>query len=286
MPVLPLLLLCYALEIVAGPVNSNSAFSPHHGDAIWREKFSSLKLSNSTAELKVQRLDSIYIYGFSELLTGIINIPYLNKKMRLSGRSRQVSGFGDVQTLLKYRFFTDDEFGKTHRLAAFIGMEWPTGDDNEHDHLGKIPAPLQLGSGSYDPIGGIVWTKQTFDWEFDADISYKMNNTANNYEFGDMLAYNLSYQHRLWPRDLPDEGVPSFLYAVLEVNGTYIWKDKDYGSTNDNSGGHRLIFSPGLQWLNKSWVMEATMRLPLFEDLNGTALELDYGFTLGLRCRF
>lgn len=280
------LLLCFHLGGLAGPINSNSAFSPHDGESIWREKFSLLSLSNGRRKLEVQRLDSIYIYGIDEKLTGIISIPYLYKKLSLGGQSRQVSGIGDMRTLLKYRIFTDDQHGKTHRLGAFIGMEWPTGDHNERDNLGRIPHPLQLGSGSYDPIVGLVWTTQTFDWEFDADISYKMNTEANGYEFGDVFSYNLSYQHRLFPGELPEENVPSFLYGVIELNGTYSLKDKLQRTNIDNTGGHRVIFSPGLQWVSKSWVIEASIQLPVFEGFNTNALKFDYGFTIGIRWRF
>ena len=278
--------LLLAFEGFAGPVNSNSAFAPHTDESIWREKYSFLKLSGGSRELEVRQLESVYIYGFNEKLTGVISIPYVHKKLTLGMQTRQVSGLADIKTLVKYRIYTEDQLGKTHRLGVFIGMEWPTGNDNERDEFGRIPQPLQLGSGSIDPIAGLVWTTQTLGWELDADISYKMNTRSNAYEFGDLITYNFSYQHRIWPAELPESGVPSFLYGVLELNGSYAQKDENRGIENGNTGGHRLLLSPGVQWVTKSWVLEAAVQLPLLEDLNGGALNFDYAYTVGVRWRF
>ncbi|MCF6287375.1 MAG: hypothetical protein L3K26_19670 [Candidatus Hydrogenedentes bacterium] len=156
----------------------------------------------------------------------------------------------------------------------------------DHTRFGRLPQGLQAGSGSYDPIIGAVWTTQTLQWELDADVGYKFNTEANNFAFGDVLFYNLSYQRRLWPRSLPEEGVPAFWYGVLELNGTYADNNSIAGREDRNSGGHTMFLSPGVQWVNPRWVLEAAVQIPIVQDLNGSALEVDYAATMGLRFRF
>jgi len=276
------------------PINSNTAFAPYRGDSLWRERSRYLRASDDPSsmdrDLHVLSLNSVYVYGFTEKLTGLVNIPYLDKSIDVTlsdgRRKRGDSGIGDIRTLLKYRIYTKDKSGRSNRLGIFSALEWPTGDDNAKDSIGRFPQTLQLGSGSYDPIIGVVWTTQTLDWEFDADAGYKWNNKANNFEFGDILFYNVSYQHRLWPKTLPDKGVPSFLYAVLELNGSYADKNEVDRVKDQNSGGHSVFISPGVQWVAMRYVLEASVQIPVIQDLNGSALRSDYALTAGFRIRF
>lgn len=242
-------------------------------------------------KLQVGSVAAVYVYGITERVTGIAVVPYLDKSLRLTPSmgpriTRETSGLGDMRTLLKYRVYTEDKPGVTHRLGVFGGIEWPTGDDDESDSLGRLPQTLQLGSGSWDPIVGAVWTTQTLGWEFDADVGYKANTNANDFEFGDQIFSNVSYQHRVWPRELPDEGVPSFIYGVMELNGSYAEKNEIGGIEDDDSGGLTVFLSPGLQWASVSWVVEASFQIPVIQDLHGDALKTNYAATLGARYRF
>lgn len=242
-------------------------------------------------KLQVGGVTAVYVYGFTEKTSGTLVVPYLDKSLRLTPSmgprvTRRTDGLGDIRTLLKYRVYTKDKPGMTHRLGLFGGIEWPTGDDDDRDSLGRLPQTLQLGSGSWDPIVGAVWTTQTLGWELDADLGYKVNTTANTFEFGDQIFTNFSYQHRLRPGELPDEGVPSFIYGVMELNGNYAEKNELGGIEDDDSGGLTVFLSPGLQWVTASWVVEGSIQIPIVQDLHGDALKTNYATTLGARYRF
>ena len=156
------LLLGVSAPALGGPINSNSAFSPHRGESIWREQ---VRLLGATSDpstmdraLRVLAVPSVFIRGLTERWTTIIVVPYLDKSMEFSTdagrRKRSDRGLGDIRTLIKYRAYTINKPGESHRLGVFGGVEWPTGQDDEKDDFGRLPAPLQLGSGSYDPIFG------------------------------------------------------------------------------------------------------------------------------------
>lgn len=279
----------------AGPINSNSAFAPHRGESIVRLQSRSLQANRDSSpmdrKLQVGGVTAVYVYGFTERTSGTLVVPYLDKSLRLTPSmgprvTRRTDGLADIRTLLKYRVYTKDKPGMTHRLGLFGGIEWPTGDDDDRDALGRLPQTLQLGSGSWDPIVGAVWTTQTLGWEFDADLGYKVNTKANNFEFGDQIFTNISYQHRLRPKELPDEGVPSFIYGVMELNANYAEKNELGGIVDDDSGGLSVFLSPGLQWVTASWVVEGSIQIPIVQDLHGDPLKTNYATTLGARYRF
>jgi len=144
---------------------------------------------------------------------------------------------------------------------------------------------VQVGSGSWDPFGGIVLTYQTLDFEVDTAVSYQENTEANNFEFGDVVRFDASLQYRLWPRELKG-GVPGFLYGVIESNLIYREKNRIADLDDINSGGTTLFLAPGLQYVTRRWVFETAAQLPVVQNLNGTALENDYIVRGGFRFNF
>ena len=199
--------------------------------------------------------------------------------------TRSTSGIGDARIFGRYTVYRDDAPGRTFRIAPFGGIEMPTGDDDDSDGQGRLPATLQLGSGSWDPFGGVVATYQTLEYQVDAQASYKINTEANSFEFGDEARLDASLQYRLWPREL-GPGVPGFLYGVLEGNLVYRGKSERGGIDDPNSGGTSLFLAPGLQYVTKRWIVEAIVQLPVVQDLNGDALEDDFTVRAGFRVNF
>jgi len=175
--------------------------------------------------------------------------------------------------------------GRTFRIAPFAGVGLPTGDDDERDRFGRLPQLLQLGSGSVDPLFGVVGTWQTLDYQVDAQASYQFNTEANDFQFGDVLGFDASLQYRLWPRAL-GPGVPGFLYGIAEANLIHQDENQIGGRDDPDSGGTALFLGPGLQYVTKRWVLEAIVQLPAVQGLNGDALENDFVVRAGFRVNF
>jgi hypothetical protein len=175
--------------------------------------------------------------------------------------------------------------GRTFRIAPFAGVKAPTGDDNKRDMFGRLPSSVQPGSGAWDVFGGVVATFQTFAFQADGQISYRVKNKANGLDPGDELRLDGSLQYRLWPRQLGD-GVPSFLYGVLESNLVHRDRDEVNAIDDANSGGTTLFLSPGLQYVTKRWIVEGVVQLPVVQNLHGNALENDYVLRAGVRFNF
>ena len=280
---------------VAGgaPITFNTALPVAEDEFIFRQQFvfdqSGDDPSGADRDREVFTAVSVLGYGVTSDLAVFGVLPYVDKSLditSMAGRSaRDTSGIGDMTLFGRYTIFKDNIPGRTFRIAPFAGVEIPTGEDDETDGLGRLPPSVQAGSGSADPFAGIVATYQTLDFEVDAQISYKANTEANNFEFGDVARLDASLQYRLWPRNL-QSGVPGFLYGVFEVNLIHQDKNRSDGVKDSNSGGTTLFLVPGLQYVTKRWIVEGGAQIPVVQDLNGTALEKDYIVRFGFRFNF
>tara|TARA_R110002110_G_scaffold31396_3_gene110737 strand:+ start:8910 stop:9851 length:942 start_codon:yes stop_codon:yes gene_type:complete len=281
-------------SVRAAPETFNTALPVAKGEFVFREQFLYKKASDdpSPADREVEVLGGISVLGYG--VTGDLAIfgvlPYLHKELEVTtpgGQrvTRDTSGIGDIRLFGRYTIFQDDAPGQTFRVAPFAGIEMPTGDDDDSDSLGTLPATLQLGSGSWDPFAGLVATYQTLDYQIDVSASFQVNTKANGFEFGDEARFDASLQYRLWPGEL-GSGVPGFLYGVLESNLIFQSKNEIGGVNDPNTGGTTLFIAPGLQYVTRRWVLEAIVQLPAFQNLNGRALEDDFTVRTGFRFNF
>lgn len=284
----------WAVPVRAAPQTFNSALPVAQGEFIFREQFlyKQARDDPSPADRKVEVLGGVSVLGYG--ITGKLAVfgvlPYLHKELDVTTPNglrvtRDTTGIGDARLFGRYTVFRDDAPGRTFRIAPFAGIELATGDDDDSDNLGTLPPTLQLGSGSWDPFGGVVVTYQSLDYEIGVSTSYKVNTQANNFEFGDVTRLEGSLQYRAWPRELSG-GVPGFLYGVLEANLIHHGKNKIGGVNDPNSGGTTLLIAPGLQYVTMRWVLEAIVQLPAFQNLNGAALEDDFTVRAGFRVNF
>ena len=277
----------------AGPITTNTALPVNEGEFIFRGQIKYIRATDDPGpldrELTVWAAPSVLVYGLAEKLTLFGIAPYLDKSMEVTTpegrRTRAVSGLGDIRVFGRYTFGQRDKPGETLRFASFVGLELPTGADDVEDSLGQLPQPLQLGSGSWDPFIGAVFTWQTLQWEFDSSVAYKFNTEANDFEFGDVASLDLSYQYRFWPNEL-GEAVPGYLYGVVESN--LIWQDNNraFGTPDLNSGGTTWYLTPGIQYVTKRYIFEGAVQLPVIQDLNGNGLKNDFIVTAGFRVNF
>ncbi len=275
------------------PITFNTALPVAEDEFIFREQFifdqSGDDPSGADRDREVFTAVSVLGYGVTSVLALFGVLPYVDKNLEITSmgvrRTRDTSGIGDLTLFGRYTVFKVDIPGRTFRIAPFAGVELPTGEDDETDGLGRLPASVQLGSGSVDPFGGLVATYQTLDFEIDAQASYKINTEANNFEFGDVARLDASFQYRLWPRSL-GSGVPGFLYGVFEGNLIHQTKNRSNGAKDPDSGGTTLFLMPGLQYVTKRWIVEGGVQIPVVQDLNGTALEKDYIVRFGFRFNF
>ena len=113
-----------------------------------------------------------------------------------------------------------------------------------------------------------------------------MNTEGRDTELGDDLRYNLAYQVRVSPWDWPERGTPSQIYLVLEANGNTRRKTFASGETLADTGGTTVFLSPGIQFVTRRVIYEASVQLPVIQNLNGNQVETDFVAGAGFRIQF
>ncbi len=286
-----LLVLVLAVPSLAAPITFNTALPISEGEGLFRFQAKRFAFVGDGArrDLTVEAVPLVGVWGATPKLALFTVVPFLDKELTLDSprgrRSRGDAGLGDVTVFARYTAFQKDTTGGTLRVAPFAGTELPTGDHDARDDLGRLPQPLQLGSGSWDPLAGLVVTRQTLSWQADASVSYQANTEANDFEFGDEARLDLSVQRRVWPREL-GPGVPAFLYLVLDSNLIRQQRDELGNREVADSGGTTWFLAPGIQYVSRRFVVEGAVQLPVAQDLHGNALETDWIATVSTRFNF
>lgn len=261
------------------PINTDTAIiSGLEGAAL--RSFVKYTKKSGDGELTVLNVPVVVPYEIKpNRLLFVGKIPYQRKERKTATETLSNSGPGDLTLTLKYLFFQKDALKETTRAVFLGGIKLPTGED---DRPG-LSRPLQDGSGSYDYHAGFVATHVKERVGLNADLVYTLKTEAKGFEFGDTLNYDLAFGYRLIPavyRTYPAKQ----LNLYLELNGSYSMKNESGGVTLDDSGGHTLFLSPGIQFIPwRTFLVEASLQIPVWEDLNGVQPETDYAFLLGFR---
>lgn len=277
----------------AAPITFNTALPVAEDEFVFREQLRWLRSdddpSDAGRDMRAVAAISVLGYGINSKLAVFGVLPYFDKRLQMDGSGTSIRrsnrGLGDATVFARYTLHQDNALGRTFRLAGFGGITAPTGDDKDSDRFGRLPPPLQNGSGAWDGFGGMVATYQTLDFQIDGQLSYRANGEANGFEAGNETRLDLSWQYRIWPRELIG-GLPGFLYGVLEVNTLHQEKNRANSLHNQNTGGTTVWISPGLQYVTRRWVIEAVVQKPITQNLNGTALRNDLIFTTSFRMKF
>ena len=220
-------------------------------------------------------------------LVVIAAVPYLSKEMELTKNgnrvSRDISGWGDLKLLGKYQLYQRDTKRATLRITFLGGIKLPTGKDGASDDRGPLPRPLQLGSGSVDVLGGPIITYVKNRIGLNAEVSYRKNTQAKGYQFGDVWSANLAMGYRIYPRVYKTYPSP-YSSVFVELLSEFSGKDRKEGIEQENTGKKILVLSPGVQFvLSRTFLLETSLQVPLYQYYNGEQLGVDYAYTFGLR---
>lgn len=276
----------------AGPITFNTALPVHANELILREQVIWRRASDDPSpmnrNLNVVSVPTVLVYGAHPRVALFDILPFVYKRLDVTTPSgervrRSVSGFGDLSTFVRVTAVQIDRPRETIRMASFVGLKIPTGATGVADDLGQLPPALQLGSGSWDPFFGLIFTWQKLRWEFDASGSYLVRTQANGFDAGDEARGDASFQYRVVPWGEVGPGVPSWLFAVLETNVIWQGRDEIAGVENPDSGSLNWYLAPGLQWVTLRTVLEAAVQVPVLTRTNGLGLGQDFIARLSFR---
>ncbi len=258
----------FVAPAIAGPINSNVAFTPRQGGSILRLQYRYTEAEGDAGLSHVNTSAAIatYVYGLTPKLALFLNVPYMSREVdrfdkRLGRVSDTGAGFADVNVLVKYRFHQEDIGpGRTIRWAVIGGVNIRTGDSD-------------FTSDSYDPILGTVWSWRHDRHRFDADLLYQIN-TGGGPKRHDSVRVDAAYSFRVFPAQV-DQSATYEIDTVAEFNGQY-----------RTDGSYEIFLSPGIQFTTAQWTLESSVQIPVSQELARGVPEADYRFVIGMRFRW
>ncbi len=262
---------------LAAPIASNTALPLSAGEIIVREQFVMIRSSDhiSGTQRKVDRFESRTVlgYGATSKLAFFGVLPLIDISREIGNVKASEFGLGDAALFARYELFRSDQPGRTLRVAPYAGIRLPTGRDGK------------TGDGSIDVFGGIVATFASTQWVLDTQVRYDLNREADGFELGDSASFETSFQYRLAPGRVTKD-TNAFVFGVLELSANHYDRNRMGGITDPNSGGFQLYLTPGIQYATRRWIADLGVKVPIVNDLNGTALEPDYSILTSIRINF
>ncbi len=262
-----------------------------------------LRIVPEEMSMQMHMLGMMYAPTDSVTLMAMLN--YLSNEMdhttyqggtgtNVLGRFRtETSGFADSSISALVRLF-EREHARVH---AILGLSVPLGDVNETDDIltpmgmrptVRVPYPMQLGSGSWDPILGASYSGfgDAFGWGAQWRSTFRV---ADNDE-----GYRLGNEHRLtgWASYAFRESLSTSLRLEFIDRGDISGIDPQIAGpvqTADpaRQGGTRLDLGLGVNLAGQGalagWRAAIEYVVPVAQDLNGPQLETDSVLTIGIQ---
>lgn len=242
------------------------------------------------------------MYSPSEKVTLIAMIPYMIKEMdhRTSlgfipapdtTFTTRSDGLADIKLTGLIPLMQSGR----HRIHLGVGLSFPTGSIDEKDDLppldgndAHLPYPMQLGSGTYDLLGGLTYSGQAEHWSWggQAGGTLRTGENDNDYSLGDTFALT-SWVARKWSQKVSTSlRVNGQIWGNIEGNDSKLAVPAAVNPTADPNlrAGKRWdlllganIYLPGSGMKGHRLFFEGGM--PIYQDLDGPQLETDWVVT-------
>lgn len=171
--------------------------------------------------------------------------PYNINHSNTDDGEKYNNGLGDITIMGNYDLFSNKNLNsqmKTIAQQLWIGggIKFPTGKFSVDSAAIVSSANSQPGSGSFDFVLNVNYILQIQNWGINSNISYRLNQLAESFKFGNRLSTSLFIFHTFEFNKFkirPDAG---FLYENLKPNS------HNYEFVDD-TGGQALIASLGFE---------------------------------------
>jgi len=253
-----------ATFITALPVAENQILSRFN----WDPTFSSQDLSS-------YRFPFDLAYGLNARWTIFTTFkPVYNsiqEQTPTGPRNLSSEGLADTLAFVRYTLFSRDTPQSTLRVAPVAGLYLPSGSNTLRDSYGLLPAPIQTGSGSVDPYGGIAFGWNGPKYGLAADSTFRHNPTTNTgINPGDQFRADGQGEIRLYPFKLPKDGLPYELWLSIEENYQHNSHSHENGLILSGSGGESFYQDAVLEFATLHYEIGAGIQLPVVQDLNSS----------------
>jgi hypothetical protein len=219
-------------------------------------------------------------YGLTNKITISALVPYVF----LHTNSGNDNGLGDLDLVGTFNIYAKNSFN----FAIQAGIELPTGiqKDSNFDNTTVI-----VGSGSYDPMVGMLFSKHWDKMTLIGNGLYKYttNGFQGNY-YGSIAIQNLALNYKIKVGGrlsaLEEKDVNEISNFGWNVFGGYYgeWLDKikEEDVVDENSGYYLGFANLGTTLSYKKWSFPLTISLPIINEMNGKQNNSGSRFRIGI----
>lgn len=229
-------------------------------------------------------------YALSSKFSMSLLLPYISLKEEVAQLNQslisQANGLGDLSIVGQFHQPITDNSA----LVLGAGLKFPAGQTqkvNEQDGF-ILPANLQPGTGSYDPLF-VIHYQAVFGFRrsllFSQSVYYRLNTPTSKFTFHDRYKFGNEVQIFTGLSDqlLIGNGIhnPSLLLRFRHTK-----KDEIEDFYNDNTGGSWLYLVPGWNYIiHPNVSLGVSGEIPLYRNLNGLQITTTYKliFTIGFQ---
>ena len=215
----------------------------------------------------------VVAYGFRPDLTLMVRQTVMHKKMSMGGSISRDTGPGDLFVLGKYKLYRRNTRKYTFGIASTLGLEFPTGDDD-------------FSSETWDLKPGLFTSWRSGPWASDFSVAYKWNGFADRGAGGINPGNELSLDWALAYQFSFGEKARVSLAPVLELSYKNILSDRLHGRDLPNTGESVFYLSPGIKFTVSSFILEALIQIPVWQDQEGSQLKRGTTLIVGTRFMF
>lgn len=239
------------------------------------------------------------MYGVSDKFMLMGMLPYSRVSMdhinRMGKRfTTEAVGVGDMKLTGTYTLYEEG----SQKILLNAGISFPTGSTDERDDTPvganqKLPYPMQLGSGTYDPLFGVSYTNQKGLWSWGSQLkaTIRFGENDSNYRLGN------EYDLTMWGvRKIND-----FINSSIRVDGKR-WgniegSDPELNpmmvptSRTDLRAGKRVDLLFGIDFVGSKEKLKDNriaieFGFPIYQNLNGPQLKVDSRLTVAWQIIF
>ena len=243
-----------------------------------------------------------FMYGVTDRLTLMGMGSYVSKSMNHVTRTQrkfkvETRGLGDTKLLGLLTILDSGGAEGSHRpgdkVHLNLGVSFPTGDidkrgDTPAGENQKLPYPMQLGSGTYDPILAVTWVRKYSDWSIglQSDCVLRFGENDEDYRLGNQ------YGVTAWVAKNLNEHASLSLRVHGKIRNEIEGRDEELNpgmvptARPDLSSRKSVKGFAGLNLYKPKGALSGNrlaieIGWPLYQDLDGPQLKSDYSFTIG-----
>jgi len=230
-------------------------------------------------------------------------VVMMNPNINSNLFTTESDGFGDTVVSAIYELSEHDGAS----WLVNLGVSLPTGSIDEEDIVppvsttnpSQLPFPMQIGSGTYDLLPGVTYTKlnSKTSWGAQAKATLRLGSNDNGYTKGNrieaqawhswLLNENISVSTRVslqnWGNydDLDDQQALPLFNPMVGVNTVPTVNP-------DLRGGSQADFAVGINsaWGHAGHRLSAEIAYPVWHDLDGPQLATVLTISLGYQIAF